>query len=158
MSDYRPIDLGPFWKDVNEHIIELVDLIPGEKLGWSPTSVEWNFRGTLVHLIGARYFFDMFTGGPPPNPDVLRDSSTPHGIKLHLNFSWDRVRAFISDDAKLATAYEIPSGDYKDPVLHTGHYIAYHRFVHDIQHRGDVMRYLSILGIDPHATARRRPF
>ena len=33
-----------------------------------------------------------------------------------------------------------------DPPHQTGHYAAYHRFVHDIQHRGDVMRYLEALG------------
>lgn len=152
---YAPLDIGPYWEDVNEHLIELVDLIPEGKLNWSPTPSEWNFRGTLAHLIGGRYFVDMFTGGPPPNPDVLADSATADGVKRHLRLSWARVSEFISDEARLARAYDVPADEFNDPPSHTGHYIAYHRFVHDIQHRGDVMRYLSLLGIDP--VCGRRP-
>lgn len=96
MTPYAPLDIGQYWEDVNEHIIELVDLIPEDRMTWSPTPSEWNFRGTLAHLIGARYFIDMFTGGPPPNPDVLADSATHEGVKRHLRLSWARVQEFIS--------------------------------------------------------------
>lgn len=157
MASYAPLDIGRFWEDVNDHLIQLVELIPEDKLNWSPSPQEWNFRGTLAHLIGGRYFIDVITAGPPPNPDVLADSSTRDGIKRHLRLSWSRVQAFITDESNLSKAYDVPSDGFLDPPQHTGHYIAYHRLVHDVQHRGDVMRYLQALGIDPNSTNRRRP-
>ena len=157
MTTYAPLEIGPYWEDLNEHLIELVDLIPEESLNWSPSPREWNFRGTFVHLIGARYFVDMYCDGPAPNPDVLADSATLEGIKRHLRLSWERIAAFLADPERLANTYDIDPGEYVDPPHQTGHYAAYHRFVHDIQHRGDVMRYLEALGIDPLASRRRRP-
>lgn len=101
------------------------------------------------------HFFDILTGGPPPNPDVLADSATREGVKHHVRLSWDRVQELISDKARLEKAYDVPPDEYLDPPRHTGRYIAYHRLVHDIQHRGDVMRYLSLLGVE--LVRRRRP-
>jgi hypothetical protein len=80
---------------------------------------------------------------------------------------------YLSDEAKLDAVYEVPAdnsstGDrpalpllgsverakagmdlgYVDqPEQYTGHYIAYHRFAHDLHHRSTLIDYLSQLGM-----------
>lgn len=75
---------------------------------------------------------------------------TKDGIKQELRASWEMVERFLSDPAKLDATYDNTSTDdfYKrDPEDYTGHYIAYHRFAHDLHHRSTIIGYLAELGV-----------
>jgi hypothetical protein len=47
--------------------------------------------------------------------------------------------------------------NYLDPPQFTGHYIAYHRLVHDVHHRADLLASLATLGVELAPARRRRP-
>ena len=160
MATYPPLAITPHWNDLNDHLIEVVDLIPEGKLDWSPSPEIWNFRGTLLHTVGGRlgWLANTVKDGEPM-PDYMARGQSTEGIKELLRESWQRLERFLFDREKLDAVYEHPTGDwgYVDPPITDGHYIAYHRFVHDVEHRGDILHLLTQLGVDPLRDHRRRP-
>lgn len=162
---YPPLNITAHWAAVSDHLIELVDAIPDDKLDWSPTPEQWNFRGLFVHIAGARHhWLANAVHDREDTPDLIAGCQTKEGLKEQLRLSWERLERFLSDAEKLAAVYEPPDGDpeYLDPALFDGHFIAYHRLVHDIHHRADIMQRLALLGIEISGTEvpagrRRRP-
>jgi uncharacterized damage-inducible protein DinB len=156
-----PLDITPHWATLTDHLIEVVDAIPDDKMNWSPSPGQWNFRGILLHIAGARHHWlaNVIQDGEP-TPDLFGQGQTRAGLSKQLRLSWERLARFVSSPAKLAAIYEPPKGDpepdyYGDPSKFDGHFIAYHRLVHDVHHRADLLQYLAILGIE--LPRRRRP-
>jgi len=52
-SNFVPLAIGPYWADVNEHLCELVALVPEERLDEAPDG-EWGVREIVRHIVGAR--------------------------------------------------------------------------------------------------------
>jgi uncharacterized damage-inducible protein DinB len=157
---YPPINLTEHWADLNDHLIELVGLIPDDKLDWSPGPELWTFRGTLQHLLGGRLYWlanVVNDGGPSPDYDATGKSTSD--LQHMIADSWQRLECFLANPTMLSAKYQHPTGPwpYLDPSVTDGHYVAYHRFVHDVEHRGDILRLLATLGIDLPPDRRRRP-
>ena len=161
MTSYAPIDIVPYWADANEHLIELVDLVPADKWNWSPEPRFWNFRGIFLHIIGARYFVVR----DEDVPNYWRDAQTNEGLKEELGRSWAQLMRFVSDPDALdgrdpregQTSQVFVQPEYLDPPVRNGHYVAWHRMVHDIHHRADILHYLDVLNVDLSSIPRRRP-
>ena len=173
MSVYPRLDFVPGWKTTNDNLIELVDLFDRDNLGWIPREGEWPARGIFAHLIGARYHGPIASTEDLANlRDLVQNCQTRTGIQQELRISWQMLARFLSDPVKLDTVYaadesslraERPSSSvlgsverasagmalgYVDrPDRYTGHYIAYHRFAHDLHHRSTLVGYLSQLGV-----------
>jgi hypothetical protein len=160
MTDYPRLDWTPGWRLMNDNLLELVDLLPDDRLDWVPRDGEWPAPLIFTHLILARYH------GPIMTPeDMARIGQVPiscktkDGIKEELRKSWAMLERFLSDPAKLDATYENTDTGafYKgDPEEYTGHYIAYHRFAHDLHHRSTVVGYLAQFGV-PLDGHRLRP-
>ncbi len=158
-ASHPALDIAPFWADLNDQLIELVDLVPDDRLDWAPDPGEWGCRRLALHIAGGRdHWMANAVRDGEPLPD-WRPDATRHELKEHLQRSWERLARFISDPARLNAEYGPPGGDpeYLDPARFTGHYIAYHRFAHDIHHRAGLLDRLAQLGIDVPAERRRRP-
>lgn len=151
MSETPRLDWTPHWRMMNDNLMELVDLLPGDKLAWVPREGEWPAPLIFAHLILARHH------GPIMTPDDMArigqvpvNCQTKDGIKAELRASWGMVERFLSDPAKLDATYEGANFDgyyNDDPQDYTGHYIAYHRFAHDLHHRSTIIGYLAQLGV-----------
>jgi uncharacterized damage-inducible protein DinB len=157
---YVPLQVGGFWADLNDHLLELVDLVPDTRLEWTPAEGAWSIRQLVLHIAGARYHWmanSVKDGSTLPPP--LREARTKDELAHHLQESWARIARFISDPARLGANYEPPphDPDYLDPAVFNGHYIAYHRLVHDVHHRADLLGYLATLGLELPSSRRRRP-
>ena len=146
-STFPPLAITGEWAKLNEQLVALVDLVPDDKLDWSPKPELWNFRGILIHICGARHNWmarDVKDG--EPTPDVLREAQTKDGMRRHLRSSWERLQRFLADQRKLDAVYEgIWDGEAR---TFTGHRIAFHGLEHDVHHRADVFHYLALLGIE----------
>jgi uncharacterized damage-inducible protein DinB len=157
---YAPLAIGRFWADLNNHLMELVELIPHAQLDQTPRAGEWSCRELIVHIAAARYHWMTYAvkdgGVTPPS---LYDATTSDDLRQHLRNSWQRLARFISNPAKLDALYAPPPHDpsYADPVRFTGHYIAYHRLAHDIHHRAGLLDRLTELGLALPESRRRRP-
>lgn len=64
------IDITPHWASVQADIVRIIDLVPDDKMNWSPKPELWNFRGILIHIADARDIWMTRTvqdGEPYPN-------------------------------------------------------------------------------------------
>jgi|CXWL01.1.fsa_nt_gi uncharacterized damage-inducible protein DinB len=156
-----PLHITSNWATLTDHLIEIVDAIPDDKMNWSPSQAQWNFRGTFLHIAGARHHWlaNVIHDGEA-TPDLFGQGQTKDGLKEQLRLSWERLERFLRSPSRLVAVYEPPTGAqepdyYGDPLKFDGHFIAYHRLVHDIHHRADLLQYLTILRIE--LPRRRRP-
>lgn len=137
------IDITPTWARLNEGLIRLVDYIPEDKLDWSPKPELWNFRGILLHVASARDNWlrrDIKDGIDAR--DQLQTVRTKPEIQQAIRQTWERLQAFLDDQAKLDASYTTPW------ETTSGHWIAFHALEHDIHHRADIFHYLALLDID----------
>jgi uncharacterized damage-inducible protein DinB len=150
-STYARLNFGPYWEMNNANLIELIDLVPDDKLDWSPSPEEWGIKRIALHIILARYHYPI-----APNLDgaemqkIVLDCQTKEGLKEHLASSWQMVAALLADEEKLdalQTPLTANAPDYNEPEVYDGHYVAYHRMAHDLHHRSTIIGYLGQLGI-----------
>jgi uncharacterized damage-inducible protein DinB len=143
-SSAQRIEIMPYWATVQRDLLALVDLIPDERMDWSPKPELWNFRGILLHIAAVR---EGWLGGlvklEGQSIDVWGTVRTKEQIKDAYARTWERVERFLGDSAKLDAVYDRDDGT---PV--TGHWIAFHLLEHDIHHRADIFHYLALLGIE----------
>jgi uncharacterized damage-inducible protein DinB len=160
-AEDRPLlRITEYWQDLTQHLIELVDLVPEGRMNWSPSPEVWNFRGLFLHIAGARHhWLQNAVQDGEESPDIVRRGQTPEGLKDVLRESWERMLRFLSDADTLNKQYVPPPGDpqYVDPATFDGHFIAYHRLVHDVHHQGDILRHFELLGVALPEDRRRRP-
>jgi len=150
-GNYARLNFGPYWQMNNENLIELIDLVPEEKLDWSPAPNEWSIKLITTHIILARSHHVIVPSTDVDHvSNVILDCRTKEGLKRQLALSWDMMRAFLSDGEKLDALWQPPAGpepEYVDPEVYDGHYVAYHRMAHDLHHRSTIIGHLGQLGI-----------
>ncbi len=161
-AGWPPINVTVHWRDLNEHMIELVDLVPDGKLDWSPHPTEWGCRQLFLHIASARHHWLNASIEDGRHVDDLERSTIDaprEELKGHLESSWERLADFLGNPGQLTARYQPPEGDpwYVDPEIFDGHFIAFHRLIHDAHHRADIIRLLTLLGVGLPADRRRRP-
>ncbi len=149
-AGFPPIDVASEWPKLSEQLVSLVDVVPDDKMNWSPKPELWNLRGILLHVPMARYnWLASNVKDGEATVDVgefLREGQTKDGMRQHLRLSWERLERFLSAPGKLDATYELSY--YGEPHKLTGHWVAYHLLEHDIHHRADIFHYLALLGIE----------
>lgn len=132
------------WRRLNEGLIGLVDVIPDDKLDWSPREDLWGFRTILSHVSSTRQ--NWLTPEGVSREEVLDSVKTKDDVREKLRESWLHVERFASEQRYLDRVYEGRRGDVD--YSYSGHWIAFHLLEHDIHHRADVFHYLALLGIE----------
>lgn len=142
---FPPLAVTKYWAPVNDQLLSLIDLIPDDKLDWSPKPELFSLRKICDHIAQGRHTWmtrDVQDGEPPPS--VIATEQTKEELKEQLQISWQRMERFLSDPEQLDATYIIRGGRMR----RDGHWIAYHGMEHDIHHRADIFHYLALLGID----------
>ena len=141
-GSFATLDFVAHWGRLNESIIALVDVIPEDKLDWSPREDLWNFRGILLHIAGSRdYWMGRIVKDGDPAKSAYETARSRDEIELELGRTWDRVQRFLVDPMKLAATY-------REDAEVNGHWVAFHLLEHDIHHRADIFHYLALLEIE----------
>ena len=149
-TTFATVDIAAQWGRLNDSIIELVDIIPDDKLDWSPREELWNFRGILAHTAFVRHNWlgnIVKDGEPFEDSELFAAIATKAGIKQALRDSWARTERFLSQQANVDEAYA-GYDDVEGEKSLTGHWIAFHLLEHDIHHRADIFHYLALLGME----------
>src|SRR2546425_10547777 len=77
MPNYAPLKIAPYWQMTNENLIELIDLVPEDKLDWTPAPGEWSTRLIATHMILARNHAPIVQGRDgAPMSEVIMDCRT----------------------------------------------------------------------------------
>ena len=148
-TTFAPLDVTPIWARINEELVELVDLLPEDKLDWSPKPELWNSRGILLHIVMGRHGMMAFVvKDGEPMPDALREGQASDGLKGQLRLSWRRMGPFLSDSSALEREYEYQTPIGGETRRLNGHWLATGQLEHDIHHRADIYHYLGMLGIE----------
>ena len=155
---FPPIDIIDAWSAVNDHLIELLDLIPEDKLEYSPKPELWNFKGLYLHICIGRYgMMQGVINDGIESPSVLVEGQTKDGLRRLLGASWERMEPFLSDSIAINREYQLdfPGGE---SARYSGHWLVFGQIEHDIHHRADILHYMRELGIaheEPDAIVRR---
>src|SRR5262245_27366680 len=147
-SSYPRIDITPHWQSVQDNLLTIVDLIPEDRLNWTPRPDLWNCNGILIHVSDARDGWmsgDVKDGDPYPN--IWTTVKTKGDLKRELERTYARVQRFLSNQAQLDSEYPEEGPDGKVRFINSGHFIAFHLLEHDIHHRAELMQRLALMDI-----------
>ena len=135
------------WRRLNGMLIELVDTVPDERMGWSPTPELWSFERIMLHLCEAReeWMVRAIADGEP-NIGVLQNVRGKPGIRDAFQRTWERIERTFGDQAKLDAIYR--DRWWTEAPPRTGHWVAFHLLEHDIHHRADLLLYLALGGVE----------
>jgi len=142
---YPPLAITPHWATVQEHVLQIVDLVPRGRMDWTPKPDLWNFRGILIHIADARdgwMAHDVNDGEPYPN--IWTTARSRDDIKRELARTWERLNRFLSNQSQLEKTY---TSGY-DGGSCDGHWIAFHLLEHDIHHRAELLQRLALLDVE----------
>lgn len=150
VMDTPRLDWAPHWRTMNANLAGLAGLIPEERFEWAPAPGEWSAQLILAHIVLARYH------GPIMQPaDMARIGTVPPACKTipgaqeELRASFAMVERFIGDQSKLDATYDNTGTEFyaSEPARYDGHYIAYHRFAHDLHHRSTLIGFFNQWGV-----------
>ena len=148
MSDtsLQPLEIAPYWQSVQNDLLRIIELMPDDKLNWSPKPELWNSRGILIHVSDARDRWlsrDVQDGEPYPN--IWTTARTKDDLKRELARTFARLERFLANRAQLDKVY---ADDRENGITYNGHWIAFHLLEHDINHRTELMQRLALLDIE----------
>jgi uncharacterized damage-inducible protein DinB len=150
MSSAPALAITSYWQSIQDNLLQIVDLIPEDKLNWSPREDLWNSRGILIHVSDARDRWLADGAGRvndgDPYPNIWATARTSADLRRELERTFVRLQRFLANQAQLDGTY---TGEWnRGPVTHDGHWIAFHLLEHDIHHRAELMQRLAHLEID----------
>jgi len=140
-----PLDITSYWPEVHQHVLHILDIIPEDKLNWTPKPELWNSRGILIHIADARDNWltrDVKDGQDVPS--IWTTVKTKDDIRREHERSFARLQRFLGNGEQLDKTYT----STWDGRPFSGHWIAYHLLEHDIHHRAELLQRLALLDID----------
>ena len=141
------IDITPHWSSVQADIVRIVDLVPDDKMNWSPKQELWNFRGILIHVADARDgWLTRAINDGEPYPNIWTTARSKDDIRRELERTWTRLGRFLANQAQLDASY--PGEQNGQEADLSGHWIAFHLLEHDIHHRAELLQRLALLDVD----------
>jgi uncharacterized damage-inducible protein DinB len=144
-EQFPALAISRYWRSVQDHLLQIVDLIPDERLDWSPKEDLWNARGILIHVSDARdrwFTRDVKDGEPYPN--IWTTARTKAELKRELARTFARLERFLANRGQLDAIY---ADDRDANYTFDGHWIAFHLLEHDIHHRAELLQRLALLDI-----------
>ena len=146
-----PLAISQHWQTVQDNILCIADLIPDDKLNWTPKDDLWNSRGILIHIADARdrWLADRVVDGDP-YPNIWATARTKDDLKRELDRTFGRLQRFLANQQQLDAMYSEEWVDHAGE-RHTerfdGHWVAFHLLEHDIHHRTELMQRLALMDI-----------
>ncbi len=146
-NSHPNIDITPHWASVQDDIVRIVDLIPDDRMNWSPKPELWNFRGILIHVADARDgWLTRAINDGEPYPNIWTTARSKDDIRRELARTWTRLGRFLANQSQLDASY--PGEHNGQEADLSGHWIAFHLLEHDIHHRAELLQRLALLGVD----------
>lgn len=172
MPEYPRIEVTPHWARITDQLVEIVACLSEEELDRRPAASSWSVREHMIHLVAARPGrMDAQMRPLDPVLELTPRWKSREGLQELLRESWGRTARFLASPEQLEMVYTPPAPDpeqFRDiaegppvypaeDVPDSGHFIAYHRLVHDVHHRACILNVIEQLGIELDGVRRLRP-
>jgi uncharacterized damage-inducible protein DinB len=149
-TTFPPLAISAYWKEINDDLVRIADLVPSGQMGFSPRPELWNFQGILIHASDARdrWMSDREggVGDGEGYPNIWATARTREDLKRELVRTFERVQRFLRNQSQLDATYrETWEGQTR---TYDGHWIAFHLLEHDVHHRTELMQRLALLGVE----------
>ncbi len=148
---FPSLAISRYWESVQDHLLHIVEIVPADKLDWTPKADLWNFRGILIHIADARdgWLADGTHGvqDGEPYPNIWLTARTRDDLRRELIRTFTRVQKFLRNRSQLDASYTEEWDGHVES--YTGHWVAFHLLEHDIHHRAELLQRLALLDI-PH--------
>ncbi len=144
-NELPPLAISPYWASVQDDLVHIVDLVPDDKIDWSPKDGLWNFRGIMIHVSDARdRWMAMSVVDGDPYPNIWTTVRTKDDLKREIGRTWERLQRFLANQSQLDAVYERDEGY----PARDGNWVAFHLLEHDIHHRAELMQRLAMLDVE----------
>ena len=143
---FPPLAISEYWQTVQDNLLRIVELIPDDKLNWTPQNDLWNSRGILVHVSDARdgWLANRVVDGDP-YPNIWTTARTKDDLARELARTFERLQRFLANQAQLDAAYSYQWDGHTENF--NGHWVAFHLLEHDIHHRAELLQRLALMGV-----------
>jgi len=136
------------WISTRDYSLMVLDAMPEEHYGFKPTPEQRTFAEQSVHLARANnaYFdrFDKQTETPrPEQPEVLTKASVRQYVAGSFQYVRETLNSLDETDFKRR--------DYPLRAPHTAQDLFLRAYMHTAHHRGQIVVYLRLKGIEPPA-------
>lgn len=136
------------WKTVREGLLEALEMLSDEQLGFMPAEGLWSLGKVARHIAEAEegWFRYVVTGELAAWPECRdEDSATVAAIQELLARVHEHTESYLETvaDEELAQVVHTPWGD--DLSLR---WIVWHVLEHEIHHRGEVFLMLGLMGME----------
>ena len=139
-------DFLAHWRSTREYTLEVLGIMPADKLDFKPSDEQRTFAEQLEHLARAndayysRFEKELETPRPEPPAELTKES-----LRQYLTASFDYSEAVLE---------AVTEADFmrRDLILrepHSAQDVFLRGYMHTAHHRGQVITYLRILGIEP---------
>ena len=142
-------DLLGHWESEREYSLAIVDAMPEDRYDYRPTPEVRTFAEQAAHcgMAQAAYFSMLKLIEPPKRPE---EGSSPAEIKAYVAESYDYARRVLEKAGEAEfLRRDVQFG--RSPKLHTTQDLWLRGALHTAHHRGQLIVYLRLNGIEPPA-------
>ena len=142
-------DFLAHWKVEKQYSLDVLDAMPLEHFDLKPTPAQRSFADQIRHYVHANVSYFRTFGlaiKPPPVPD----EATPQALRSYLIASYDfvaEVLAAMSEEDFCRR--DINFGPVGPRTPHTAQDVFMRAYMHSAHHRGSVVVYLRLAGVEP---------
>ena len=142
-------DFLAHWKVEKQYSLAVLDAMPVEHYDLKPTQDQRSFVDQIGHYVhaNANYFKTL---GLPIKPPPVPDEETPQALRSYLVASYDYVAqvlaAMTEEDF---SRRDVNFSRVGPPNPHTAQDVFMRAYMHSAHHRGSVVVYLRLAGIEP---------
>ncbi len=142
------LDIAPFWQSLQADLLRIVDLIPDDKLNWTPKADLWNARGILIHVSDVRdVWLTKGAQDGEPYPNIWQTARSKVDLKRELGRTFERLMRFLTNTVQMDATHPDPGDLNGTPRVRSGHWLAFQLLEHDIHHRAELLQRLALLDI-----------
>lgn len=172
MQEFPRIDVTPYWARITGQLVEIVEALSEDQLDRRTSPATWSVREHLLHVVLSRPGpTDAAMKQIEPELDARGRWQSRAGLQELLRESWERMERFLTSAEQLDRVYTPPPPDPElfrgiaegPPIYPTedgpepGHFIAYHRLVHEVHHRACIFNVIEQLGFEMQGVRRLHP-
>ncbi|MDE0125262.1 MAG: DinB family protein [Bryobacterales bacterium] len=142
-------DFLAHWKVEKQYSLDILDAMPVEHFDLKPTSDQRSFVDQIGHYVHANVNY-FKTLGLPIKPPPVPDEASPQALRSYLVASYDYVAEVLAAmTEKDFSRRDINFGTVGPRLPHTTQDVFMRAYMHSAHHRGSVVVYLRLAGVEP---------